>query len=282
MSKASLFQRLGKVADRRSELVGNALKSQGVNLDETLPKFKQARESLWNGAIPVIRTDAEGMQGIFNTGRFKNYLETGKTNGGTGFADAGTGRRYVEDKLYGSFDDDSQRPIYGYMESHYSNPTNPNPEEIRTRTKGSFSDYGNVKFYPKRDFTRKNSTYTLGDSQFGQVYPGRWDYDDWQAIGARFIGSDGGKMRVTPPGTFGWKLDRLERAKDPRHLDSSGAELQYPGGITMNDIESVSIPEGLDESIKQAAIEAANKYGFRLDENDIREIVTRCLANCIE
>lgn len=273
------FNIASKVLDRKSDIVKDALnKIKAKDMDSRLERLAEAKERLWTENVPVIRTDDRSLVGILGDGRFKNYLETGHTNGGEGNG-SGIHRRLTESANFGKYTNDSDRPIYGYMEHPYTK--NPSVAEKEGRLGSDLTMYGNVKFYPKRDFTRKTSTFTLGDSEFDGNYPLRWDAEDWQAF-ARKSEADNpkSKMYIYPNDRT---AIRLNSAADKDWFDNNAwAELQFHDGVSLDDIASVTIPENIRSKIRNQAIEAANRYGFRLDEEDLNEIVKRCLANCLE
>lgn len=282
MSKESLFKALSRameVAGRRSNIVKKALSDKDPKeLDYVLKAIQNSEDNLWNSNVPTIRTDSRGLKGILKDGRFKNYLETGHTNGGTG---SGTGkhRRDIENANFGNYLSDSERPIYGYMERPYE--PEPSVEEIEAKLGSDLVRYGDVKFHPKRDFTRNTSTYTIGDSEFDGGYPLRWGKGDMQSM-ARRSDVENPKSKMWVHGRA-FASDAMDKASS-RYADESGrfVELQYHNGVDLSDIESLDIPENMEQEIRDAAIESANKYGFRLNETDLDEIVKRCLANCID
>ncbi len=159
------------------------------------------------------RTDAAGLSGILDSGRFRTQYETGQTKG---LIDWHGTRKTAERKMFGILDnsDPTERPIYGYM--HPKDSAGANDKEKLLDT------YGKVAVKFKGDI-KKRTTFS---------------YNDSLPFGNRNLGCPSSIENPQARSLeWGWvKPDNLENMPYPGQY----IEAQIHAGVSVNDIESVT------------------------------------------
>lgn len=200
------------------------------NIEEFENNIKQELNNLLEENEFATRTSMEGLERILEEGRIKSQFETDKSSTviGKDF------RAEVEETLYGYPRnlDPKLRPIYGYL-------TNTKNGFEFSRYNGALR-YGNVSIILKKKGLSNRTTFTLGDSLDGTRYdykvPTLYDQPSMQALSAS-------RSLCDRYGTYTGKVgkDLYDVTNNVSYL-----ELQFHGGVSVNNIEKVYIHTYVD------------------------------------
>lgn len=200
------------------------------NIEEFENNIKQELNNLLEENEFATRTSMEGLEKILEEGRIKSQFETDKSSTviGKDF------RAEVEETLYGYPRnlDPKLRPIYGYL-------TNTKNGFEFSRYNGALK-YGNVSIILKKKGLSNRTTFTLGDSLDGTRYnykvPTLYDQPSMQALSAS-------RSLCDRYGTYTGKVgkDLYDVTNNVSYL-----ELQFHGGVNINNIEKVYIHTYVD------------------------------------
>lgn len=200
------------------------------NIEEFEKNIKQELNNLLEENEFATRTSMEGLEKILEEGRIKSQFETDKSSTviGKDF------RAEVEETLYGYPRnlDPKLRPIYGYL-------TNTKNGFEFSRYNGALR-YGNVSIILKKKGLSNRTTFTLGDSLDGTRYdykvPTLYDQPSMQALSAS-------RSLCDRYGTYTGKVgkDLYDVTNNVSYL-----ELQFHGGVNVNNIEKVYIHTYVD------------------------------------
>lgn len=200
------------------------------NIEEFENNIKQELNNLLEENEFATRTSMEGLEKILEEGRIKSQFETDKSSTviGKDF------RAEVEETLYGYPRnlDPKLRPIYGYL-------TNTKNGFEFSRYNGALR-YGNVSIILKKKGLSNRTTFTLGDSLDGTRYdykvPTLYDQPSMQALSAS-------RSLCDRYGTYTGKVgkDLYDVTNNVSYL-----ELQFHGGVSVNNIEKVYIHTYVD------------------------------------
>lgn len=200
------------------------------NIEEFEKNIKQELSKLLDENEFATRTSMEGLEKILEEGRIKSQFETDKSSTVIGKEF----RAEVEETLYGYPRDldPKLRPIYGYL-------TNSKNGFEFSRYNGALR-YGNVSIILKKKGLSNRTTFTLGDSLDGTRYdykvPTLYDQPNMQALSAS-------RSLCDKYGTYTGKVgkDLYEVTNNVSYL-----ELQFHGGVSINNIEKVYIHTYVD------------------------------------
>ena len=200
------------------------------NIEEFEKNIKQELSKLLDENEFATRTSMEGLEKILEEGRIKSQFETDKSSTVIGKEF----RAEVEETLYGYPRDldPRLRPIYGYL-------TNSKNGFEFSRYNGALK-YGNVSIILKKKGLSNRTTFTLGDSLDGTRYdykvPTLYDQPSMQALSAS-------RSLCDRYGTYTGKVgkDLYEVTNNVSYL-----ELQFHGGVNINNIEKVYIHTYVD------------------------------------
>lgn len=200
------------------------------NIEEFEKNIKQELSKLLDENEFATRTSMEGLEKILEEGRIKSQFETDKSSTVIGKEF----RAEVEETLYGYPRDldPKLRPIYGYL-------TNSKNGFEFSRYNGALR-YGNVSIILKKKGLSNRTTFTLGDSLDGTRYdykvPTLYDQPSMQALSAS-------RSLCDKYGTYTGKVgkDLYEVTNNVSYL-----ELQFHGGVSINNIEKVYIHTYVD------------------------------------
>lgn len=200
------------------------------NIEEFEKNIKQELSKLLDENEFATRTSMEGLEKILEEGRIKSQFETDKSSTVIGKEF----RAEVEETLYGYPRDldPRLRPIYGYL-------TNSKNGFEFSRYNGALK-YGNVSIILKKKGLSNRTTFTLGDSLDGTRYdykvPTLYDQPSMQALSAS-------RSLCDRYGTYTGKVgkDLYEVTNNVSYL-----ELQFHGGVSINNIEKVYIHTYVD------------------------------------
>lgn len=172
-------------------------------------------ESMRSGARTAIRMPRNSFDSFLEDGIAKTYRETGFSVGNHGSTTAETGRsdydlsRQRFEGEMGLLDSDGVGPIYGYLE---------NTNSIDTRVEAP--TYGKVSVILKPNVTQR-STYSVGDSL---------------RSGVKLYGIEDAVVISEAR-----DLDRQKGISHSQAGDAFFIEAQVSGGVSLDDVEAVSI-----------------------------------------
>lgn len=200
------------------------------DIEEFEKSIKQELNNLLEENEFATRTSMEGLEKILEEGRIKSQFETYKSSTVVGKEF----RAEVEETLFGYPRnlDPKLRPIYGYL----------------TNTKNGFEfskyngalRYGNVSIILKKKGLSNRTTFTLGDSldgtRFDYKVPTLYDQPSMRALSAS-------RSLCDKHGAYTGKV-----GKDLYDVTNniSYVELQFHGGVSVNNIEKVYIHTYVD------------------------------------
>jgi len=204
----------------------------------------------------VLHAPVSAVGGIVTSGRFKSQLETGRTKGFKGK----TTREGFEGGTMGVIhppDDKSRAPIYGALHLGGVRP----PEAVGAE------QYGEIGFVLKRS-THERALFTEGDSLNMCYEPSRLTGTQTRPNGHMVNGGvDYGR---------GFKGDRdspeefaTQISPAPRRARGY-SEAQVLGGVTMSDVEYVTVPKGT--KLPEATRRKLTKAGIPIVEYDMAEM----------
>jgi hypothetical protein len=191
--------------------------------------------------VPGIET----LSKILNS-KFKNQMEIGTSRG---MYDPSY-RKQASNKLFGTdlnIAKDSDYEIYGYLG---------NKNIMEDLATDHPSQYGNIIVQFKRENLFHRTTFTIDDS----LGPGSYD----EMAGSKLneiVPVNGRKSDVA-------KIANMQAPINPNTIiDETGVsyiEAQYHGGVTVNDIESITIDLSKDYKVSDADLKLINSKGIKL------------------
>lgn len=250
------------VDQRRRDLVhdddpSTRLVSNTLNKNETLA-FQQAIVDSPDTRI-VIHAPVSAVGGIVTQGRFRSQHETGRTRG---YKDPGFTREGMEGAALGVIvEDKTKSPIYAAL--HLGG--------VRAPEAVGAEQYGPVGFVLKRE-VHGRSTFTQEDS-LGLAYQsspltGRQTVANGMAnAGGRAFGS-----KRNADGTFSdmTSADHVRRTQRVGQPVDSYMEAQVLGGVSVSDIDYVTIPKGT--VLPAASRKKLEKAGIPIVEYDLADV----------
>ena len=200
------------------------------DIEEFEKSIKQELSNLLEENEFATRTSMEGLEKILEEGRIKSQFETYKSSTvvGRDF------RAEAEKTLFGYPEnlDPKLRPIYGYL-------TNTKNGFEFSRYNGALR-YGNVSIILKKKGLSNRTTFTLGDSLDGTRYdykvPTLYDQPSMRALSASRSLSD----------KYGAYTGKVGKDLYDVTNNISYVELQFHGGVSVNNIEKVYIHTYVD------------------------------------
>ena len=200
------------------------------DIEEFEKSIKQELSNLLEENKFATRTSMEGLEKILEEGRIKSQFETYKSSTvvGRDF------RAEAEKTLFGYPEnlDPKLRPIYGYL-------TNTKNGFEFSRYNGALR-YGNVSIILKKKGLSNRTTFTLGDSLDGTRYdykvPTLYDQPSMRALSASRSLSD----------KYGAYTGKVGKDLYDVTNSISYVELQFHGGVSVNNIEKVYIHTYVD------------------------------------
>lgn len=226
-------KRLTGVGFWSKDSIADQLKKLGdIDAKEVIDRANNQLQKFISKATPSVMIDAQGLQGVLETGRFKSAFEELRARS-TGYL---ANRKMYEAKAFGytEFTPAVERPIYGALVG---------------KTKASYNNvsvYGDLQVVLKPEVMARTSL-TIGDSLNQYSAP---------------FAAMGGK----PPANYasnslnkaaGW--DRL--SKKTNYFDSTEftdyVEMQIHGGLEPSDIEKVVMPRWAKSNTIIEALDAA-------------------------
>ena len=200
------------------------------DIEEFEKSIKQELSNLLEENEFATRTSMEGLEKILEEGRIKSQFETYKSSTvvGRDF------RAEAEKTLFGYPEnlDPKLRPIYGYL-------TNTKNGFEFSRYNGALR-YGNVSIILKKKGLSNRTTFTLGDSLDGTRYdykvPTLYDQPSMRALSASRSLSD----------KYGAYTGKVGKDLYDVTNSISYVELQFHGGVSVNNIEKVYIHTYVD------------------------------------
>ena len=282
----NLFDKIAKQMDKNAKIaLASRIGGKDFKANKIDKKLNENIKYFVDNSHPVIRVHKDAYDKINIDGKFKNAFEKGNLN--TWNADAlQKSRKPTENYIFGKLKD-SERPIYGTMEPNNLNKTELDKIDIYNIDNMFNEDYGNIKFYPKKDNVVNRSTFTEGDSEFNEVLPFALNTNNLGVLDN--VENHFGKYKQYEKmeGEIDDLFSNLKRGAvgNQRYF-----ETQIFGGLPLSDIERVDIPayyvekpkNKKDVISKQQAIDYANQYGYQLNLTNDWGTILECLANCPE
>lgn len=231
------------------------------------------REAMRDASYQLRVPNCAVLQAILNDGRFKTQLETNSSRGDL-FAQNRKDFTRISFGVDSSQMDPADFEIYGY--ASHGDLVRESTAESRV---GSWvSQYGQVVVKLKKDRMQDRTTMLVGDSMntFARTRVGWVDKPDLQAVGNRYeaiVAAYKHQYRMQSGVDDPVDLERMLR-----EIDASYAELQFHGGVRLEDIESVTLlttmhtPDGPMEGLEQDFPDALLA---QLKENGIQVRIVR-------
>jgi len=198
--------------------------------------------SYWQGAVGsikatgtqvFIRLNQSNLKSVVKEGRFKSQFETHSSGG---LLDV-SGRIALEKQILGapSTLKPEKRPIYGYL----------GKDDDKVSVSGLVAQFGAIRVALKPEI-RKRTTWTIGDSlalEGSGVRSRPVNAPDLYGVPHDLLESD----RVVSQIQSGTTLTTLtaNSVRDSRSLSSTYIEAQIWDGLSVDDIERVTFPEGI-------------------------------------
>lgn len=189
----------------------------------------------------AIRVTPKSLEHILDDKRFKSQFESGKSKG----KNDPQARTSIERQLFGIKDKTWQnvekRPIYGYVAMDGVRPVGIGSNQVGDPSTDQLSQYGQIQVVLK-DSVRDRTTAMFGDSM-NNMYeglPSSVNQPSWFS----YLATSGG---LTSHGLTG--LDRSGTSSEFRA--GSYAEAQIHGGVTINDIEEIVLPNAPSAALKK-------------------------------
>lgn len=210
------------------------------------------REAVRNASYQIRVPNCAVLRAILQSGRFKTQMETNSSGG-----DLGVENRKIFIREGFGIDPDQTDPaeyeIYGYASDGDLVQESGHDSQVGSRV----SQYGQVVVKLKKDRMRDRTTMLLGDSldSFATARLGWADKPDLQMVRNR---------DCAIAAAYRHQYAQQNGADDPlsvermlRDFETGYAELQFHGGVRLEDIESVTLltemhtPEGAVQGLEQ-------------------------------